>query len=92
MLNASVLKYLDAYLKNNEVFRTLVDKLQAGKTDVEIAQGWDTTAENIANERRRWGIYRDNECPQCGSDHYAKVCENPRCITNWIIPEPIRKK
>ena len=84
---------LDAYLKNNEILRTLVEKFQAGKTDAEIAKAWDTTAENIAGERRRWGLYRNNECPKCGSDRYdGKVCSNDRCITNWIMPEAIRKK
>jgi hypothetical protein len=84
-------KGLESY--HSEILRILIQKFQAGKTDAEIASAWGSTAENIAGERRRWGLYRDNECPMCGSDLYdGKVCGNQRCITNWVMPETIRKK
>ncbi|MFA5419828.1 MAG: hypothetical protein WC341_15350 [Bacteroidales bacterium] len=75
------------------VLRQLVEKIQSGKTDAEIAKGWGVSTDRIANERRRWRIYRDNECPDCGSDQYnGKKCEIPRCISNWIVPDLSKKK
>ena len=82
-LNITYPKWLQPYLERSEILRALVQKCEAGDTDAKIARGWDAPEEDIYGLRRHWSIFRDDECPVCGSKEYdGETCENEHCISN----------
>jgi len=76
-----------SYLERSGLLNKLVEYLQAGKSDEDIARTFGSTEDKVHAWRTNWYLYRTNECPNCGERDYEPdpgwVCPNRRCISNW---------
>jgi hypothetical protein len=86
--------WLPEYLERSELLRTLVDKLLAGQSDQSIAKYFEVPAEVIMLARKKWRLFRvdDGECPHCGEPGFKETCHSQRCISNWVLPDPKKKR
>lgn len=78
-----------SYLERLDLLRRLVEYLQEGKSDEDIARIYNSTEDRIHSLRTQWYLYRANECPNCGERAFnpEEPCPNRRCITNWPRPD-----
>jgi hypothetical protein len=84
--------WLTPYIEQSEVLRLHAQMLADGRSDEDTAQRFGVPVQVAINARKRWRLFREDECPHCGEAPYnGKECADPKCISNWVLEVPKKK-